>query len=175
MPLSIQGLNDFIKAHEITDEWQILTIACLIRVCECAGHDVPEFVDVAHMNDPPSRIKRKSPAHGSVCLLLRSHDARKILVVERRDDECMVRKPGFLHWPIDLRFAGKVGNVEFAAADRFYIRQRGPDKVFDSGIFGGAYRHCCLLELVASCFPKIRYQENSVCPCKCSFECLRFV
>src|SRR5712691_3450811 len=122
MPLSIQGLNDFIKAHEITDEWQILSIACLIRLCECASHDVSEFVDVAHVNDPQSRIKRKSPAHGPVCLLLRSHHARKVPVVERRDDERMVRKPGFLHYPIDLRFSGKVGNVELAAADRFYIR-----------------------------------------------------
>src|SRR5712664_1322243 len=127
MPLSIQGLNDFIKAHEITDEWQILTIACLIRVCECAGDDVPEFVDVAHVNDPPSRIKRKSPAHGSVNLLLRSHHARKVPEVERRDDERMIRKPGFLHYPIDLSLAGKMRNIELATADRFYIRQRGPD------------------------------------------------
>jgi len=56
MPLSIQGLNDFIKAHEITYEWQMLTIACLVRVCECAGHDIAEFVDVAHVNDPQCRI-----------------------------------------------------------------------------------------------------------------------
>ncbi len=40
MSLSIQRLDDFVEADEITDEWQILTIACLIRVCECAGHDV---------------------------------------------------------------------------------------------------------------------------------------
>src|SRR5437870_4732184 len=111
-----------IEAHEISNEWQILTIACLIRMGEGAGHDVAEFVDVAHMNDPPSRIKRKSPAHEPVCLLLRSHHARKVPVVERRDDERMVRKPGFPHYPIDLRFAGKVGNVESAAADCFYIR-----------------------------------------------------
>src|SRR6266446_1050234 len=175
MPLSMYGLNDFIKAHEITDEWQILTIACLIRMSKGAGHDVAEFVDITHVNDPHSWIKRKDPAHGPVSLLLRSHHARKVPIVERRDYERMVRKPGFLHYQIDLRFAGKVGNVELAAADRFYIGQRGPDKVFDAGIFGGAYRHCCLLELVASCFPKIRHQENSVCPCKCSFECLRFV
>src|SRR6266446_2572332 len=123
MPLSIYGLNDFIKAHEISDEWQILTIACLIRVCEGAGHDVTEFVDVAHVNDPPSRIKRKSPAHGPVCLLVRSKDARQILVVERRDDEGVVLKPAILHYPIDFGLAGKVRNVELAAADRFYIRQ----------------------------------------------------
>src|SRR5712671_2825603 len=114
MPLSIYGRNDFIEAHKISDERQILTIACLIRVGECAGHDVPEFVDVAHVNDPPSRIKRKSPAHGPVCLLVRSKGARKILVVERSDDEGVILKPGFLHYAIDLGLAGKVGNVELA-------------------------------------------------------------
>src|SRR6266850_6292374 len=136
MPLSIEGLNDFIKAHEITDEWQILTIACLIRVCECSGNDVSEFVDVAHVNDPQSRIKRKSPAHGPVRLLVRSKGARKILVVARRDDEGVILKPAILHYPIDFGLAGKVGNVEPTAADRFYIRQGRPDKVFDPGIFG---------------------------------------
>src|SRR5258706_9141566 len=97
MPFSIKGLNDLIKAHEISDEWQILAIACLIRVCECAGHEVAEFGDVAHVNDPLGGIKRKSPAHGSVSLLLGSHHARKVPVVEGRDDERMSRKPGILH------------------------------------------------------------------------------
>jgi hypothetical protein len=87
----------------------------------------------------------------------------------------MFCKPGFPPYQIDLRFAGKVRNVEPAAADRFHIGQSGPDKVFDAGIFGGAYRRCCLLPLVASGFSKIGDQENSVCSCKCSFECLRFV
>src|SRR5258706_15298566 len=100
MPLSIYGLNDFIKAHEITDEWQILTIACLIRVCECAGHDITEFVDVAHVNDPQCRIKRKSPAHRSVCLLVRSNRAHKVLVVERGDGESVILKPAILHYSI---------------------------------------------------------------------------
>src|ERR1700730_9225661 len=111
------------KAHETTDEWQILTIACLIRVCEGAGHDVPEFVDVAHVNDPQCRIKRKSPAHRPVYLLLRTKGARKILVVERGDDEGIILKPGFLHHLINFGLAGKVGNIELAATDRFYIRQ----------------------------------------------------
>jgi hypothetical protein len=69
-------------------------------------------------------INRKSPAQGSVCLLLRSKNAHKVLVVEGRDDERVMLKPGFLDYPINLRLAGKVGNVELAAADRFYIRQR---------------------------------------------------
>jgi len=54
-------------------------------------------------------------------------------------------KPGFLHYPIDLGLAGKVRNVELAPADRIDIRQRGPDKVFDAGILGSAYRRGCLL------------------------------
>src|SRR6185436_16138259 len=112
MPLSLEGLNDFIEAHEITDEWQILTIACLIRVCECAGHDFAEFVDVAHVNDPLSRIKRKSPAHGPVRLLMRSNGARKILIVEGGDDEGVILKPAILNRPVDFGLAGKVGNVE---------------------------------------------------------------
>src|SRR5258708_16162223 len=122
--LSIKHVDDLIEAHEVADEWQILTIACLIRVGECAGYNVAQFVDVAHVNHPQCRIKRKSPAHGPVCLLLRTKGARKILVVERGDDEGVIFKPAILHYPIDLRLAGKVGNIELATADRFYIRQR---------------------------------------------------
>src|SRR5882672_4372481 len=123
MPLSIYGLNDFIKAHEITDEWQILTIACFIRRCEGAGHNVSKFVDVAHVNDAQGGIKRKRPALGAVRLLVRTKGARKILVVERGDDEGVIFKPAILHYPIDFGLAGKVGNVELATADRLYIRQ----------------------------------------------------
>jgi hypothetical protein len=36
----------------------------------------------------------------------------------------MMREPGFLHYPINLGLAGKVWNVELAAADCFDIRQR---------------------------------------------------
>src|SRR6266403_3863761 len=123
MPLSIYGPNDFIEAHEITDEWQILAIACLIRMCEGAGHDIAEFVDVAHVNDPQGRIKRERPAHRPVRLLVRTNGTRQILVVERGDDEGVILKPAILHYPIDFGLAGKVGNVELTTADRFYIRQ----------------------------------------------------
>src|SRR6266436_3159597 len=78
----------------------------------------------AHLKATHIGIKRKSPAHGSVCLFLRSEKAHKILIVARRDDERMMREPGFLHDPINLGLTGKVGNVEPAAADRFYIWQR---------------------------------------------------
>ena len=119
--LSIERVDDFFEAHEITDEGQIFAITRLVRVRECARNDVAKFGNVAHVNATHIRIKRKSPADGSVCLLLRSNNAREILVEERRDDECVMSKPGFFHDPIDLGFAGKVRNVELAAADRFDI------------------------------------------------------
>src|SRR5712675_605346 len=175
MPLSIERVDDFVEGEKITDEWQILAIACLIWVCECPSNDVAKFANVAHVKATHIGIKRKSPAHGSVCLFLRSEKAHKILVVARRDDERMMREPGFLHDPINLGLAGKVGNVEFAAADRFYIRQRGPDKVFDTGILGSAYRHPCLLELVGTVFPCIGDEKHPMCPFKCSFKGFRTV
>src|SRR2546423_13653054 len=167
MSLSIQRLDDFVEAHEIADEWQILAIACLIRVCECSGNDVAKFANVAHVKATRIWIKWQSPADGSVCLLLRSKNAHKVPVVERRDDERMMREPGFLHDPINPGLTGKVGNVEPAAADRFDIRQRGPDKVLDTGFLGNAYRRRRLLELVDTCFPKIGDQKDAIGSFKC--------
>src|SRR6266478_2064610 len=164
------GVDDFVEAHEITDEWQILTIACLIRVSECAGNDVAEFGDVAHVDATHIWIKRKSPARGSISLLLRSKNAHKVLVVERRDNEGMIRKPGFLDYRINSGLAGKVGSVELAAADRFYIRQRGPDKVFDTGLLGSAYGRGYLLELVATFFQRISDEKDAMCSFKCSLK-----
>ena len=98
-------------------------MACLIRVCERAGDDVTQFIDVTHVNTTRIRIERESPADGSVCLRLRSQSAYNVLVVERRDDKRVIRKNRFLDYPINLGLAGKVGNVELATAYRFYIRQ----------------------------------------------------
>src|SRR3981189_700076 len=145
-------------------------MACLIWVCECSSNDVAKFANVARVKATHIGIKRKSPGKGSVCLLLRSERAHKILVVARRDDERMMREPGFLHDPINLRLPGKVGNIELAAADRFYIRQRGPDKVFDTGILGSAYRSGRLLEFVRTLFPKIGDYEYAMRSCKGSFK-----
>jgi hypothetical protein len=50
--LSIQRIDHFVKAHEITDERKVLAIACLIRACECSRHDVTKFANVAHENAP---------------------------------------------------------------------------------------------------------------------------
>src|SRR3984893_12911287 len=130
-------------------------MAGLIGVRECSGHDVAKLLNVPHVNAPHSWIKRESPAHGSVSLFLRSKNADKVLIVERRDDERMIRKLGFFHYPINLGLAGKMGNVKLASADRFHIRQRGPDNVFDTGILGAAYRSGCLLDLVGTFFPQI--------------------
>jgi len=112
--LSIKCIDDFIEAHQVTHQGQILAIACLIGVCECAGHDVAKFGNVAHVNSPHSWIDSKSPAEGSAWPLLRSDCARQVLVEKRCDDERMMDKTGFLHDPIDLGLAGKVGNIELA-------------------------------------------------------------
>ena len=124
MSLPIQRVDDFVEAHEITDKWQILAITCLIRVCEGSSYDVAKFANIAHVNATHIGIKREGPSQGSVCLLLRTHSPRKVLVVERCDDERVMRKPGFLDYPINPGLAGKVGNVELAATDRFYIWER---------------------------------------------------
>ncbi len=91
-------------------------------MCECSFNNVAKFVNIAHVNATHIWIKRKSPPQGSICLILRSQSAHKVLVVERCDDDRMMRKTGVLDYPINLGLAGKVGNVELAAADRFYIR-----------------------------------------------------
>src|SRR3977135_1685326 len=70
--LSIKHGDDLIEAHEITDEGQILAIAGLIRVREGSSDDGAEFANVTHVNATHTRIERDYPAHGSVCLLLRS-------------------------------------------------------------------------------------------------------
>src|SRR5467141_1514408 len=124
VPLSIKHVDDLIEAHEITDEGQILAMAGLIRVHEGSSDDGAEFTNVTHVNATHTRIERERPAHGSICLLLRSHGACEVLVEERRDDEGMIRKPRVLDYRIDLGLAGKVRNVELAAADRFDVRQR---------------------------------------------------
>src|SRR6266481_4836457 len=73
----------------------------------------------------------------------------------------------FFDYQINLGLAGEVGNVELAATDRFHIRERGPDKVFDTCILGGAYRSCCLLDLIGTFFPKIGDEKYAVRPFKC--------
>src|SRR5258706_147471 len=119
-------------------------MAGLIGVRECSGHEVAKFRNVPHVDASHSWIKRESPARGSVSLFLRSKNADKVLIVERRDDERTIRKPGFFHYPINLGLTSKVGNVKLAFADRFDVRQRGPYKVLDAGILGGMCRSRCL-------------------------------
>ncbi len=164
VPLSIQGADDFIEAHEISDQWQVLAVASLIRERERSGDDVAEFANVTHVNATDARIERQRPAHRTIYLLLRSKGVCEVLVEERRNDERMIRKPCFCHDAIDLRLASEVGNVESAAADRFDIRQRGPDKVFHAGSFRGEYRCRPLRELVGALFPKVGDQEIPCAP-----------
>src|SRR6266850_288690 len=143
--LSIKHVDDLIEAHEITDEGQILATAGLTRVHEASSDDGAEFTNVTHLNATHTRIERERPAQGSVRLLLRSHGACEVLVEERRDDECMIRKPRVLDYRIDLR-------------------QRGPDNMFDAGIPGSLHRGGSLLALVGS-FQRRRGDEKyTVCP-----------
>jgi len=61
----MERVNNFIEAHEITNEWQILAITRLIRVCECSRNDLAKFANVTHVNATHTCIKRKSPATSS--------------------------------------------------------------------------------------------------------------
>src|SRR5882724_12279285 len=92
MSLLIERFNDFVEAQEITDEWQILAMANLIRVKEGSGHDVAKFGDVAHVNATHVRIQRDSPAERAVWYFLRPKSACKVLEIERRDDKRVRRK-----------------------------------------------------------------------------------
>jgi len=92
-------------------------VACLIGVGESSGHDITKFRNIAHVDASDSRVKRESPARGYVRLLLRTKNADKVLVVEGRDDERMIRKPGFSDYPIDFGFPSEVGKVQLAFAD----------------------------------------------------------
>src|SRR5207244_12853300 len=64
MSLPIQRVDDFVEAHEITGEGQILAIACLVQVCERSGNDATEFADVTHVNAAHRGVDRKRPAQG---------------------------------------------------------------------------------------------------------------
>src|SRR6185436_10431214 len=173
--LSIKHVDDLIEAHEIADEWQILAMAGLIRVREGSSDDGAEFTNVTHVNATHTRIERESPAHGSVCLLLRSHGACEVLVEERRDDECIIRKLRVLDYRIDLSLAGKVRNVELAAADRFDVRQRGPDYMFDAGIPGSLHCGGSLFPFVGSFQRRSGDEKYAICPFECSGQGFRAV
>lgn len=122
MSLSMQSVDDFVEAHEVTDERQILAMACFIRVCEGSSNDVAELADVAHVKDARAWIEREGPASGSVRLLLRSQSADEVLVIERRDDIRAILKAGLPHDLVDPRLAREVRNMQLAAADCFHVR-----------------------------------------------------
>src|SRR6266404_2869017 len=94
--LSIQRVDDFVEAHEITDQRQPLAVASPIRLREGADDDVAELANVTHVYATHARIEKKSPAQGSVRLLLRSKTAHQVLVEERRNHKRMIRKPRVL-------------------------------------------------------------------------------
>src|SRR5580698_6534043 len=96
MSLSIERRDDFVEAHEIADQRQILAIARLVRMKECSGHDSPQFGDVAHVNGTRIRIQRDGPSQRAVRLLLWPKSARQVLEIERGDDKRVGRKSGRL-------------------------------------------------------------------------------
>src|SRR5882672_6039725 len=150
-------------------------MACLIGVSERPGDHFTKFRYVAHVNASHSWIKGESPACGSVRLFLRAENADKVLIVERRDDEGVIRKPGFFHDPIHLGLPSEMGHVKFASADCFNVRQRGPYKVLNAGILGGAHRSGCLLQFVRSMLLEVRYQKYAMRPCKCRLKSFRAI
>ena len=70
----------------------------------------------------------------------------------------------------DITELGGVGNVKFAFADRFYVRQSGPHEMLDTGILGGAYGSGCLLQFVRSVLLEVGYQKYAICTIKCGCE-----
>ena len=92
MSLAIPRVDDFVEAHEIADERQVFAMACLLRMSECPGNDVAKLADVAQVNTAHGWIDGKSPAQGSIRLLLGRKSAHEVLVVHRRDDERVIRR-----------------------------------------------------------------------------------
>jgi hypothetical protein len=170
MALLIQRIDDFVELQEISDERQILAMACLVRVGERSGDHGTKFRNVAHVDASHSWVKRERPARGSVGLFLWTKNADKVLIVERRDDERMIRKPGFSHYAVNLGLTSKVGNVKLAFADGFDVWQRGPDQVFDAGIPGGVYGSGGLLQFGRSVLLEVGYQKYAMRPTKCGCQ-----
>src|SRR5690349_19826042 len=115
---------------------------------------------------------RAQPSEPSICFC-GGQSADKILVVEGSDDERMIREPRVHDYPINLGLTREVKHVELAAANRFHVRQRGPNEVFDIVILGSAYRRDRLLEFICTLFPEISDQENAMHAVKCSLEGFR--
>ena len=145
-------------------------MACLIGASERSGNHVTKFRNVAYVDASYSWVQRESPTRGSARLFLRTKNAGKVLIVERRDDERVIRKPSFFHYPVDFGLAGEMGNMKLGAANRFHIRQRGPDEVLDAGILCGTYRSRCLLQFVRSVLLEVGYQKYAMRPFKCWLE-----
>jgi hypothetical protein len=70
-------------------------MARLIGLSESSGHDITELRNVTHVDASDNWVKKESPARRSIRLLLRTKSAYEVLIVEGRDDERVIRKPGF--------------------------------------------------------------------------------
>src|SRR5690349_17770585 len=134
-------------------------MACQIGICECSSNETTKFGNVTHVDASHSRVEGQSPASGSVGLFLRTKNADKVLIVERRDNERVIRKSGFSHYSINFSLTSKVGDIKLAFANCFDVRQRGPDKMLDAGIFRGAYGGACLLQFVRTVLLEVGHQK----------------
>ena len=86
-------------------------MACPIGVSKYSGDETTKFCNVAHVDAFHRWVQRESPAGRSVRLLLRTKNPDKVLIVEGRDDERMVRKPGFFHYLVDFGLTSEMGHV----------------------------------------------------------------
>jgi len=161
VPLPIERDEDFVEAHEIADQRQMLAVSRQLRVRERAGDDVAEFTNIAHVNDARCGIDRQCPAQRAIRLFLRRRRTGEVLVVKRRDNEGVIRKAGLPHDLLGLGFVREVRNVELAAADCLDIRQCRPDEVLDAGLLGRAYRRRRLLEFVGAGLPCVGDDEDT--------------
>src|SRR5580692_2930839 len=132
------------------------------RLRERAGYDATELGDVAHVNDAPLGIDRQRPTHGTVRLFLRSHCAQEVLVIKRRYHEGVIGKSGVAYGALDFRLVGEMRDLNLAVTYGLHIGQRRPDEVLDTGVLRRPHRRDCLLGLVGSGFPGIRYYKDSV-------------
>ena len=76
----------------------------------------------------------------------------------------MIRKPGFSHYPIKLGLTSKVGNVEFAFADRFYVRQSGPHEMLDASILAARTAAVACFSSSAPCSWKLVTRNTPYAP-----------
>ncbi len=158
----IQCIDELVEAQEVADQRKICAIASFLRTCKCTRHDVAQLVDVTHVKTTYSRIDRQCPPQAAILLHLRTVWSREVPIVGRRHDKGMPWKPSILHNRVNLRLPSELRNVEFAAADYFYVWKRRPDQVINACRFRGLNCRCCLLDLIGAVLPEVGDQKDAM-------------